>query len=1318
MSSGRVVVAPIPSENITITRETLSCAAATSFRTPIAASIQPRRSFEKVARLVILCEWAVTHSVSFRRQSDRSIGACFGHEVCIQHPAKVASHNASIINPGTAAGLPPWGAHPPRRVCSKPSTRYNRQNIMSRRPLPAVTAIFLHILLGLPLSAQRVSNHYAVILSDPAVAQRFHTREALRSVEAQAFERQVELRQQSLKIELARRRFNVVGSVSTFSNAIFVATAPDRVQELESLSGVLGVIPMRTLRGHLNKAVQLMNAPAAWSLLGGVNQAGAGLKIAILDSGIDQTHPAFQDSSLQVPAGFPICTDNHPEDCAYTNNKVIVARSYVRQIAAGTDPNNVAANSMPDDYTPRDRLGHGTATASVAAGNTNTGSLTFSGMAPKAFLGSYKISGSPDGVGTGPTITFEHIAAMAIEDAYKDGMDIASFSYGVLAVAAPLDTGAACGLTAGMPCDFIANHFEMVARAGMVITVSAGNDGYSAPVYPALNMISSPSSAPSVISVGATLNSHVLQPGVSMLDGPSNLQLIPAQTSDLLAFFNSTYFYPMLDVTTLGDDGTACNALPANSLSATIALIRQSTSATCSFSDQAFNAADAGAYGVIFYMANSSPAVPAEVEDSFGDFPNLGTVVVVGNSDGVALKTYINANPGATVLVDPAGTEMDLPTYNQLWSFSPPMVANQLLGFSSPGPNAGDLSIKPDIVAVGGADQDNAPSFPDGTLIPGQSGLYMATQSFDANSDLYNPTGYGSFNGTSFSAPMVAGGAALIKQLHPQLTGAQIKAILMNSAALDSTQDVYGDPVDVIFTGAGRLDAGAAANATVIANVVTSDGSNPVSLAFGALKSTSFPIKKQVKITNLGSASAALTLSFTANQKFSGATLAVDQTSVTVPAGGSATVNVTLSGSLPSGGEYSGFLTIQGTGISIHLPYLFLVPFTNAYEIIPLTSAGTGCFEGLPGSDAGFVGVKLVDASGAPLVGTAVTFTMGRGSAGTTLANPTPQSVGYQPTACTVTTTGTSATCPTDQYGIAYSEVMLSSSVGASPSVTARGAGMTATFGGLNCIPAVLAQPKITSITDASSGSTSAVAGSYIAIKGTSIVDTALISAFDGIGDYAFTIPLPLSLDAASVSFDVPGAYDGNPIDYNGGAGALTFVSVDGGTILVQVPWEVQGASSVQVKVTTDFIAPSNLITVPLVPYAPSMFVNPNDSTIAYAYDLTTQSEVTASSPAHIGDSVEIWANGLGPVNNQPVTGGLPDSSTPATTTTTPTVTVGGKTAKVTFSGLDFNSIFDSPYLVQYGVAITVPSGATGSLPVVLSIGGVDSAALPLPVAR
>jgi uncharacterized protein (TIGR03437 family) len=76
----------------------------------------------------------------------------------------------------------------------------------------------------------------------------------------------------------------------------------------------------------------------------------------------------------------------------------------------------------------------------------------------------------------------------------------------------------------------------------------------------------------------------------------------------------------------------------------------------------------------------------------------------------------------------------------------------------------------------------------------------------------------------------------------------------------------------------------------------------------------------------------------------------------------------------------------------------------------------------------------------------------------------------------------------------------------------------------------------------------------------------------------------------------------------------------------------------------------------------------------------------------------------------------LPASPAEATTTTQPTVTVGGQSATVTFSGLDY-SLSDSPYWFQYGVYIKIPSGLTaGNVPVVLSIGGVTSSAVSIPV--
>src|ERR1035441_10511905 len=275
----------------------------------------------------------------------------------------------------------------------------------------------------IPGFGQFARNRYALILQDEPVASRFTTRERMHSAAADGYRGQLAQRQNAVRQELNRRGVPIISSVSEVLNAVFVSAPPERVAELAAIPGVLGVRPVPMMHMALNKATQLMNAPGAWNLpaIGGQSKAGAGIKSGILDTGIDQNHPAFQDSSLAFPPGFPKCSGS-PDACSYTNTKVIVARSYISQLVIGdeADPSNPAADSMPDDYSPRDRVGHGTAVASCAAGNTNTGSVTFSGMAPKAWVGNYRINGSP-GVNDFST---EDVMILALNDAVADGMDV------------------------------------------------------------------------------------------------------------------------------------------------------------------------------------------------------------------------------------------------------------------------------------------------------------------------------------------------------------------------------------------------------------------------------------------------------------------------------------------------------------------------------------------------------------------------------------------------------------------------------------------------------------------------------------------------------------------------------------------------------------------------------------------------------------------------------------------------------------------------------------------------------------------------------
>src|SRR5580704_16871171 len=505
-------------------------------------------------------------------------------------------------------------------------------------------------LVALPVLAQ---THYALILNDPPL----------------------ETHRLALRSELARRGISINGSTKILLNAIYVAAPKERLDELKALPGVKGVVALRWRRLNLNRATQLINAPAAWTALGGVQNAGAGIKIAIIDTGIDQAHPAFQDSALEMPAGYPICSGS---DCAFTSNKVIVARSYVRLVAAGSDPQNPAADSRPDDYSPRDRIGHGTAVASCAAGmpTLSPAGLTLTGVAPKAYLGNYKIFGSPEVNGSAS----DDPIIMALEDALNDHMDIATLSLGSPALTGPLDSGATCGNPGGLPCDPLAMAVENAVKAGMLVVVAAGNNAIGQSINaPAFGTAESPGNAPSAIEVGATTNSHFMSEGVEVPGSaaPSNLRQIAGVFGDA-PVPPGAVGAPLVDVAQLGDDGLACAALPAGSLNGAFALIENGT---CDFLDKAGNAEDAGAAGVISYMNDQSPLIAPD-----NLFFTSKPAIMISNADGRALKSFVDANSGYTVLLDPAAFEQNASPFNMQASFS------------SLGPSLGTNGLKPDLV--------------------------------------------------------------------------------------------------------------------------------------------------------------------------------------------------------------------------------------------------------------------------------------------------------------------------------------------------------------------------------------------------------------------------------------------------------------------------------------------------------------------------------------------------------------------------------------------------------------------------------------------
>jgi uncharacterized protein (TIGR03437 family) len=757
---------------------------------------------------------------------------------------------------------------------------------------------------------------YALILDDVPVAQKIHSRAALRSEAAKLHLTKIRSAQAAIVGELGQRKIAVTATAQLLVNAVFVRATPEAAAGLKSIPGVKRVQYLPPVRPALTTATNLINASAAWAAVGGVGNAGAGVKIGIIDSGIDQNHPGFQDSTLKPPAGFPTGNTGH------TNSKVIVARSYVSMIEDHfPDFSRAFDYKAPDDESPRDRMGHGTGIAMIAAGVQHNSPLgTIAGVAPKAFLGNYKVFGSP---GVNDFTLFAAIQA-ALSDAVKDGMDIVTLSLneGDPADFGPLDS-TACNDVA---CDVRAQAVENATSMGVLVVAAAGNGGNAALRYPSLNSMDTPGTAPSAVTVGATQNGHKLYQSVTVNGSgvPSNLQRINALFGDVKV--NSPLTAPLKDVAATGNDGLGCTAMPAGSLAGAIALVQRGT---CLFSDKINNAQAAGAIGVIIYQVDGSDDVYSSLYVQNTGIP----AVLIGNTDGKALKSYIAANAGATATMDPSITAIDNGN------------VNTIAPFSSRGPSLGnfaaarDFALKPELVAPG-------------------SGIYTATQKYDPVGDAYNATGYTTVTGTSYAVGFVAGAAAVAKQKNGNLnTPGRLKSAVVNTA----TSDVLGG-VHVTDVGAGKLNAGDAA--AVAATL------EPAAISFGPVPAA-LPITRNLTITNVSGSAITLNLAVRQITGNSRATVSVSSSNVPLAAGASTQVSVSLGGSQPNPGAYEGFIDVTGAGPAMHLPYYYVVGDGVAYNIQCIIDCS---FTGSPNDTAWPLAFRLVDQYGVPVTNSPVGF--------------------------------------------------------------------------------------------------------------------------------------------------------------------------------------------------------------------------------------------------------------------------------------------------------------------------------------------------------
>jgi subtilisin family serine protease len=563
-------------------------------------------------------------------------------------------------------------------------------------------------------------------------------------------------------------------------NGFAVSVPYVRLPELLDLESANHVYPSLRYTLSMNRGPSVIGATQFAGLTG---SQGEGVKVAVVDDGVDHEHPFLDPTGFSYPPGFPKGPGGS------TTPKVIVARGF-----AGP-----GANSAPLD---RDNSFHGTFVAGVIAGvptDVKAGRTGFcvesqggchpavndlAGVAPRAYIGNYRVFNvsAPAPLGGCCSANSPEIVA-AFEAAVRDGMDVINFSGG--------------GPQADPRTDILIQAVANVARAGVVPVISAGNDRD----FFGLGTAGSPATAPDAISVGATANAHVFGASISVVS-PSGIGRIPFVASDNIPPSWTTTNQRLVDVGTIsGISRQLCNTIPpSGALRGAIALVSRGG---CPYSVKSARARDAGATGMV--IAENRPGDP-----TFALFSIAGGTI--SDLDGSRLRAAA-AGSGGAVTVRFSREVLEVPT---TWAGVP-------TSFTSSGLTPFGHALKPDVTAPG--DQILSSTLPE---FAGDEYAVLGGTSFSAP----HVSGAAALlvqRHPSWTAPQVK--SALMSTAGPAFGDTSLTqeaSVLIQGAGLVSvgTADrplIFTDPQSLSF---GYLPANAANASSKAVSVTVSDAGN------------------------------------------------------------------------------------------------------------------------------------------------------------------------------------------------------------------------------------------------------------------------------------------------------------------------------------------------------------------------------------------------------------------------------------------------------------------------------------------------------------
>ncbi len=358
-----------------------------------------------------------------------------------------------------------------------------------------------------------------------------------------------------------------------------------KVEALAGLTGVTGVYLDQLLQLDTEVSPTWIGAPTAWDALGGQEHAGEGVIVGVLDTGIWPEHASFSDpdpfgNAFPAPPVVPgsngfgaagprdTCdfgdTAYNPDDAPFTcNNKLIGAYDFL-------DTYKAVIGLLPGEFdSARDSEGHGTHTASTAAGNGGVAASIFgvsrgtvSGVAPRAHVIAYRVCGD---VGC-----FQSDSAAAVEQAILDEADSINFSIG----------GGSDPYS-----DIVEQAFSVAYESGVFVSASAGNSG------PTPDTVAH--RGPWTMTVGAsTTDRHFLSTVSLHADNGDTLELVGATVTDGISDLT-----PVVSAADFGDE-LCLNPFPAGTFNGEIVVCRRGTIARV---EKSFNVAEGGAGGMLLY---------------------------------------------------------------------------------------------------------------------------------------------------------------------------------------------------------------------------------------------------------------------------------------------------------------------------------------------------------------------------------------------------------------------------------------------------------------------------------------------------------------------------------------------------------------------------------------------------------------------------------------------------------------------------------------------------------------------------------------------